>query len=90
MNYLPSVTFRSKPMTTETIVYRLYYRESEKNRFVWWGESSTEEGAKKLLLAGCKEDWVIKRVKITYEEDTYSQCPALELVDRLPELKGVF
>lgn len=89
MNYLPSVTYRSKPLKTETIVYRLYYRESEKNRFVWWGESSTIEGLKKHML-DCGEDWVIKRVKITYEEDVHSQCSALELIDRVPELKGVF
>lgn len=99
MSYVPTAAFRRNDISSEKVFYRLFVKRVSGKKFEWYGEfKSVEEakgrfagmfGARKGVAAECAL-YVIKKVVVSYDEETCDQSPIKTIEETLPELKGMF
>ncbi len=89
---IPSAAFRKNSINETFDEYRLYAKGELDRKFCWMGAYNTKEEAQNAALKmpkKCYQHYVIKKVTVHYEEEICEQSAVLEIVDRIPELKGI-
>ena len=99
MSYVPTAAFRKNDISSEKVFYRLFVKRVNGKKFEWYGEFKSVEEAKDRFAGMFKERtgipeskalYVIKKVVVSYDEETCDQSPIKTIEETLPELKGMF
>ena len=99
MSYVPTAAFRRNDISSEKVFYRLFVKRVNGKKFEWYGEFQSVEEAKDRFagmfgarkgIPDAKALYVIKKVVVSYDEETCEQSPIKTIEDELPELKGMF
>ena len=93
MSYVPTAAFRRNDIESEKVFYRLFAKRENVKKFEWYGEFKSVEEAKDRfagMFKGYNALYVIKKVVVSYKEETCAQSPIKTIEDELPELKGMF
>ena len=88
---MPSAAFRKNSIKETSTEYRLYVKQLTK-KFSWMGAFGTKEEAQKAASRQSKycDQYIIKKVVVHYEEETCEMSSLLNMLEKLPELNGVF
>lgn len=97
-----STAFRKDSLSKDSTIFRLYVRNKGKKKFKCLTSRATLEECKhdfqecmkwssnsNLSWLHVEDDYIIKKVVMSYQEETIDMSPLRKLKEKLPELEGL-